>query len=226
MFEFPIFLNLQTLACLVVGAGQVGRRKTGKLLQSGASSVCLLDPAPPGADELIFQEYAAFRRVCSDFSPACLEGAGLVFAATGNADLNEEIADLCAQRNILCNVASNPEQGRFVVPAAYEKAGFIWAVRNRANCPGLSRLLGLEFHEKLGMRHALAVELMQSLRPRIISSPLTQPLRSELLGRLAEFAFNPTPAAWDELISRAELPPLSGQEQALAARLIDLGAGQ
>ena len=211
MFNFPIFLNLETMRCLVVGAGPVGRRKTEKLLLAGAGAVCLLDPAAPGEAEALFLKYPAFRRVQAEFEPGHLDGAGLVFAATADVGLNAEIARLCSQRNILCNTASEPENGRFIVPASREKAGVYLAVR--AHSPVLSDLLCAELSETLGERHAAAVAWLRQLRPLFIASGLNPEARREWLRQLAEFALNPTRAEAERLNGRicgeaaASLPP-------------------
>ena len=44
MRYYPLFLDLSLAACLVIGAGNVGRRKISTLLESGAASVVALDP--------------------------------------------------------------------------------------------------------------------------------------------------------------------------------------
>ena len=39
MRYYPLFLDLSLAACLVIGAGNVGRRKISTLLESGAASL-------------------------------------------------------------------------------------------------------------------------------------------------------------------------------------------
>ncbi|NHZ48206.1 NAD(P)-dependent oxidoreductase, partial [Nitratidesulfovibrio liaohensis] len=50
MRYYPLLLDLHGRACLVVGAGGVGRRKLASLLDSGPASVLVLDANPAAPD--------------------------------------------------------------------------------------------------------------------------------------------------------------------------------
>ena len=113
---YPLTLsNMQFRTALVVGGGPVGTRKCRILLRSGAK-VVLCSPT-------VTEELRARIRdkevtwMARDFRTSDLEGVFLVFAATDDPKLNKEIANLAAQRRILCNVATSTDHGDFWVPA-------------------------------------------------------------------------------------------------------------
>ena len=149
---YPIFISLSGIRCLVVGLGQVGQRKLSGLLACNPASVLVLDlagPAPEAAELLRDPRVRFERRACE---AADLNGCGLVFAATGSAAENSRIATLCAAAGVLCNSASNPDEGCFQVPAVARSAPLAaalstggqaprWPAAGRANLnAGLSRV--------------------------------------------------------------------------------------
>ncbi len=100
MAYFPLFIDLNQKQGLVVGGGAVAARKIRTLLPYGPHlTVC----APSVLPELEALPGLTLRR--EPFSPALLEGAFFVIAATDDQELNSRIARLCRERNIPVNVA-------------------------------------------------------------------------------------------------------------------------
>jgi len=124
MRYYPLYVNLRGKRCLVVGAGQVGRRKIATLAACGPDEVLVLDRDPPAAvvEELAARPEVVFER--RGFAPADLDGRFLVIAATDDEALNWAISRECAARGILCNIVDQPEKCSFIVPALpLEEAG-------------------------------------------------------------------------------------------------------
>lgn len=110
---YPVFLALEGRHCLVVGLGQVGRRKLAGLLDCGPASVLVLDTAPPAAAAapLLRDARVCFaRRACTEKDVA---GRVLVFAATNSTAENRRVAAWC--RRQACSAT---------VPARRRKAAF------------------------------------------------------------------------------------------------------
>ena len=177
---YPIFVSLAGIRCLVVGFGQVGQRKLAGLLACGPASVLVLDLAEPGVDRAATgatggaSEAAALlrdprvrfeHRSCTQ---ADLQGCALVFAATGNAEENSRIAALCAEAGILCNSASNPEEGCFQVPAVARSAPLAAALSTGGASPALARRWKGELQRWLEPRSRMAA-LMGRLRPLVLA---------------------------------------------------------
>lgn len=171
MHYYPLFLDLSRTHCLIVGAGDVGRRKLTTLLQSAPASVLVLDVAPPCAE--LAEALAADSRVTfarRTFTPADVEGRGLVFAATGNRAANAAVAAACARRNVLCNCADAPREGNCIVPATARKGDLVAALSTGGGSPALARRLRLELESWLEPRAALAT-LLGRLRPHVLAMP-------------------------------------------------------
>ncbi len=113
---YPVALtHMQSRTVLVVGGGSVGTRKCLKLLDAGAKVVL----CSPTVTDVLKARIEAREMIwrARGFRGTDLEGMFLVFAATDDAGLNREIGRLAAQHRILCNVATDPEEGDFWVPA-------------------------------------------------------------------------------------------------------------
>ena len=182
---YPIFISLTGIHCLVVGLGQVGQRKLSGLLACGPASVLVLDLAEPATEvaALLSDPRVRFeRRSCTQ---ADLQGRALVFAATGNAAENSRIAALCAAAGILCNSASNPDEGCFQVPAVARHAPLAAALSTGGASPALARRWKGELERWLEPRSRMAT-LMGRLRPLVLALGQDTGQNTGLFRKLAE----------------------------------------
>lgn len=195
MRYYPLFLDLSSVHCLVVGAGEVGRRKLSALLQSEPASVLVLDTAPPSAAAAALFDNPRVIFEQRGFAPEDVEGRSLVFAATGDRAANAAVAQACTRRNILCNCADAPREGNCIVPATARRGTLMAALSTGGHSPALARRLRGELEDWLAPRAALTA-LLGRLRPHVLALPdktgqntvlfrsLTySPLREALAGR-------------------------------------------
>ncbi len=136
MDYLPIFLNLKGKLCLLVGGGEVARRKAGVLLDAGAK-VRVVAPA-------IGAELAALPRVESivaRFEAQHLEGVALVIAATNDRNVNHQVSELARARNLPANVVDAPDQCSFIMPAILDRSPLTVAFSNGGASPVLTRML-------------------------------------------------------------------------------------
>lgn len=147
--HYPLMLNLNGCTCLVVGAGQVGRRKATEVMKSGSKVIFIDESQEPSdfIDDLTFrtgiprdeigQYYAYHHRA---FDVMDLNGITLCFLCTTNREHNSEISKLCAERSIMTNVADCPDEGNFIVPSIRRIEPITLAVYCEDN-PAASRFL-------------------------------------------------------------------------------------
>jgi cobalt-precorrin 5A hydrolase/precorrin-3B C17-methyltransferase len=106
---------------VVVGGGPVGQRKTQGLLNAGLK-VCLISPEATHQ----IQVWAKTERIewqPRPYRAGDLAGAQLVFAATNERRVNAQVAREARALGLLCNVADEPGEGNFHVPAVHRQAG-------------------------------------------------------------------------------------------------------
>src|SRR3989338_4084269 len=108
----PIFLDVRSKLCLVVGGGEVAHRKASVLLAAGAA-VKAVAPQFSAA----FAGLSGVECIAERFQPSHLDGAVLAIAATDDGAVNREVSQQARARNIPVNVVDNPDLCTFIIPA-------------------------------------------------------------------------------------------------------------
>lgn len=168
MRYYPIFVNLEKKACLVVGAGEVGKRKIQSLIDSGAGHVSIIetrDPDPEMAPILALNNVEFHRRT---FEDADLDGKFLVIACTSSEDVNWHISNLCAERGILCNIVDQPEKCSFIVPATVKRGDLTVAISTSGQSPAMAKRIRRDLQDSFGDEYAHLLTLMGRIRPLML----------------------------------------------------------
>jgi len=177
---YPVLLQLAGRRCVVIGAGAVGRRKTSGLLAAGAQVVVVaaqIDQPPlPVAVEVH----------CRLFRNEDLDGAFLVFAATGCAQTNRAVAEAARQRGLLVNIADDPVGSDFFLPAVLRQGRMSIAVSTDGASPAAARLLRDELAGHLNPAWAFFVELSGALRCRRLTTDASGTYNQQVLHALLE----------------------------------------
>lgn len=139
MRYLPVFLEVATRRCLVVGGGAVAARKADWLLRAGAR-VCVVAPA---LDPALAQAAAAgtIEHLSRRFDAADLAGAWLVIAATDEPATNAAVAAAAACQGVPVNVVDAPAASSFIVPAVIERDPVTVAVSTEGQSPVLATRL-------------------------------------------------------------------------------------
>lgn len=134
---FPLFFNLKGQQVLVVGAGKIASRRAEILVEFGAD---VLVVAPEGAElmERLSRE-GMVRWERRRFLPEDIEGCYMVITATGDAELNTEIAVMCKVRHILVNNAGDKSQCDFYFPGIAREGSIVAGVTTSGKDHGLAR---------------------------------------------------------------------------------------
>jgi len=222
MRYYPIYVNLHGKRCLVVGAGQVGRRKIATLAECGAQEILVIDKVPgqEACPELL--DHPAVTFACRDYETADLDGRFLVIASTDDEALNWRISRECAQRSIPCNIVDQPEKCSFIVPALFTQGDLTVAISTGGGSPALARKIRQGLGEFLGTEYGALLLLMSQLRPLVMELGLGTPANSKLFrdqvnSTLLE-ALSQGDAARAEAILRDLLPAsLHGEAAGLVA---------
>lgn len=161
----PLFADLRGRGVLVVGGGEVARRKAGMLLEAGAA-VTVGTPAP----EPVLRTWIDAQRVRwlqGTFEPAWLDGAWLVVAASRDAAVNRAVADAAHMRRILANVVDDAQASSFHVPARVRRGRLQVAVSTGGAAPVLAQRLRERLDAELDDSLAVLVQLLSRERARI-----------------------------------------------------------
>jgi len=138
-YTYPLHMRLSGKPCLVIGGGRVAQRKITGLLRARAC-VTVISPAARAA----IQNWAAQGRLVwhqQVFDPRFLAGVSAAFAATNDRRVNSAVAAACRRRKILVNVADDPGECDFFVPAVIRRGALMVAISTDGTCPQLAKRL-------------------------------------------------------------------------------------
>ena len=136
---FPLMLDLRGRPCLLVGAGQVAHRKLLSLLSEGARVTVVAPTAIEPVARLAAE--GACRLVRRPFAEADVDGRQLVFAATNDRRVDEQVAAAARARGIWINVADVPELCDFHLPSVVRRGDLLLGIGSGGGAPFAVRRL-------------------------------------------------------------------------------------
>ncbi|MEN8178511.1 MAG: siroheme synthase CysG [Pseudomonadota bacterium] len=206
MDYFPIFLDIKSKRCVVVGGGAVAERKTASLLKSGAN-VILISPTLT-ASLSGWRDTGQLTHLDRVFDDKDIEGAYLVIAATSDGQVNRRIAELASAQRIPVNVADQPELCSFIVPSVIDRSPVVAAVSTGGASPVLARLIRSRMESMIPASYGHLAELCSHFRQRVketFANPTDRRLFWDkvLEGGVAERIFSGHTEEADQLMEKA-----------------------
>lgn len=184
MRHYPVFLNPESLHALVVGAGEVGVRKIGTLLECGAASVLALDMAPASEALAPLMGNPALTFEQRGFVTEDLSGRTIAFACTGNTVLNALVGREARARGIPVNVADAPADSTFIVPSSVSQDPLTVAFSTGGASPAMARRIRREMQEYFGPHYGLFLRLMERIRPLVLGLGMETPANTKIFREL------------------------------------------
>jgi uroporphyrin-III C-methyltransferase/precorrin-2 dehydrogenase/sirohydrochlorin ferrochelatase len=228
MDYLPIFVNLKSEPCLIVGGGSVAVRKAETLLQAGGKVSVL---APDFHDELLkLGDCGTLTLVRKAFQPQDVLGFKLIVAATDDADLNAQIAATAKTHNILINVVDQPALCTFIFPAIIDRSPIIAAVSSGGASPVLARILRMRLESLIPPAYGRLAKIAKDFRTRVkqvIEDPQVRRRFWEtvLSGSIAELVFAGRDDEAAERLEQAIAAQTTGAENLNAGMVYLVGAG-
>ncbi|TFH21391.1 MAG: bifunctional precorrin-2 dehydrogenase/sirohydrochlorin ferrochelatase [Acidimicrobiales bacterium] len=143
-FAYPVYLDLNDVPVLVVGAGRIGARKAEGLVAAGARVRLVATDVSEHVDGIDVAE------ICTrPFESTDLDGVRLVVTATGQPDVDAEVSRMARARGIWTNAADQPVDCGFILPAIARAGRVTVAVSTDGTSPALARELRLVLAEWL-----------------------------------------------------------------------------
>lgn len=192
MADFPLLVDLTDRRCVVIGGGAVGRRKAMGLRAAGAR-VQLIDPHPPAQADLP----AGIEIVARAYRPDDLQGAFLVFAATGDDRLDRAVAAEARLRGALVSLPGEPAAGDFTLPAVLRRGDLTLTVSTAGRSPALAALLKKQLSDWLPSHWATTLEILAALRDKHLAQPEPGHYNRQTIDRLLKAGLAELVAAGD-----------------------------
>jgi len=159
---YPLELRLQGRRCVVVGGGQVAARKVRALVRAGADVRVV---APQIAPSILSIRQVRCRT--QRYRAAVLRGATLVFACTDDPAVNRRVARDARAIGAWVNVADDPENCDFLVPATLERGHFRISISTGGASPQLAATIRRRLESRFGPQYGILVEELRRARATV-----------------------------------------------------------
>jgi siroheme synthase-like protein len=162
---FPVFLKLNQLHTVLVGAGNVGLEKLTALLNNSrqASVTVVAESILPEVYEFS-ASYPQVKVVQKTFEPSDLDQANLVVAATANNVLNDVIRKAAHERKLLINVADKPALCDFYLGSIVKKGDLKIAISTNGKSPTVAKRIKEVLNENLPNELDATLQQIAALR--------------------------------------------------------------
>lgn len=182
---YPLFVRLGKKHCLVVGLGEVGRRKLAALLAAKPRSVLAVEPNAPDAELAATLSDPRVQFAHRPFRESDVKDATLVFAATDDPAVNARIAQAARSERALVNIADDPDGSDFFVPAHFEAQGVLVALSTGGLSPAFARVLRQDLQAWFGSRYEAPITFMGRFRPALLELGLPSAENTRIFRALA-----------------------------------------
>jgi len=162
---FPVFLKLNELNTVLIGAGNVGLEKLTAILNN--SPLAKITVIAEQVSEAVYQLVANFPQVIvrkKSFAEDDLANADLVIVATDNSALNTYIREVAKQHNLLLNVADKPGLCDFYLGSIVQKGDLKIAISTNGKSPTVAKRIKEVLAESLPNELDATLQQMSQLR--------------------------------------------------------------
>ncbi|ETZ23414.1 TSUP family transporter [Pedobacter sp. V48] len=162
---FPVFIKLNTIHTILVGAGPVGLEKLTAILGNSPDAritVIGLEILPELQE--LADKHEGVTVFQKEFVATDLDGADLVVAATNNELLNQEIRIQADQRNLLVNFADKPDLCNFYLGSIVKKGDLKIAISTNGKSPTIAKRLKEVLNDSLPEELNDTLQQMEALR--------------------------------------------------------------
>ena len=158
----PVFLNISSRKCVVVGGGQVALCKVQVLLEHGAK----VEVISPGLcpELLALVESGQIQAHIREYREGDLQGAFIIIAATDNSNINQRLVAEARRSDVLVNVVDDPEHCDFILPSYLRRGEVTIAVSTGGRSPALARKIRSRLEEEMGEEYAQLTDLIGNIR--------------------------------------------------------------
>lgn len=221
MDYLPIFADVRNKLCLVVGGGEVGKRKAGVLLEAGAN-VRVVAPQIESA----LAEQTGINAIFARFDAQHLDGVMLVIAATNDRSVNRQVSELARARNIPVNVVDDPELCSFIMPAILDRSPLMVAFSSGGASPVLTRMMRGKLETMIPQNYSLLAAFAERFR-ELVKQRVTNPAKrrifweSVLEGVIAEKVLSGDEGGAEKML----LQMLASEDNILRGEVYLVGAG-
>lgn len=165
---YPVFLKLENMQVLLVGAGNVGLEKLESLLGNApATAITIVAPFIKQELREFINNYPACKIIERDFEAADLNNKQIVVCATDNPALHRQIKTLANAKGLLVNVADTPLLCDFYLGSIVQKGSLKIAISTDGKSPTIAKRVKEVLNETLPDEIDSLLQNMQDIRNKM-----------------------------------------------------------
>lgn len=165
---YPVFLKMDHLHTLLVGAGNVGYEKLNSILSNSPNAKITI-VAPLIKDELrsLLEKYPACTIIQRPFDHTDLENKDLVILATDNPELHRQIKKLAETKSLLVNVADTPDLCDFYLSSIVQKGSLKIAISTNGKSPTAAKRIKEVLNDALPVQLDDVITNLNTIRNKL-----------------------------------------------------------
>lgn len=165
---FPVFLKLEQLRVLLIGAGNVGLEKLNAIINnSPAAVVTVVAKEVTPAFKTAAEGLNNITLITGEYQPSYLDNADIVISAVNNLELSTIIRDDAKAKGKLINVADKPALCDFYLGSIVTKGNLKLAISTNGKSPTLAKRLREVFSELLPDELVEVMDNLQEIRNQL-----------------------------------------------------------
>lgn len=185
MVVYPIMLNLAGKQAVVIGGGEVAKRKVVSLLK-GRALVTII--APSLTEELQLLVESENILWCNKrFEQADVADAFIVVAATNDRKVNLAVYE--AAKDKLINIVDRPDLCSFQVPAVFEQGRLTLAISTGGASPTLAKTIKQKLGQVFDDSYREYLDFLAMTRPVVLEKISDETTRRQIFRTLASERF-------------------------------------
>lgn len=165
MRYLPLHFDLKDRAVLVVGGGEIARRKIDLLLQAGAN----IHVVAPDIDAALREALSPPRHVQLNtvYESTLVKDKVLIVAATNDTAVNAQVSADAQSAGVPVNVVDAPSLCTVTFPAIINRNPLIISVGSEGHAPVLTRYVRELIEQTIPEKFSALAKYFQSRRPRM-----------------------------------------------------------
>jgi uncharacterized protein len=165
---YPVFLKLDQLRILLVGAGNVGLEKLHSLLaNSPAANITIVAPDVKEEVSKLIDKHPSCNIEQREFEESDLDNKDLVILATDDPSLHQSIQVLAKEKGVLINVADTPDLCDFYLGSIVQKGNLKIAISTNGKSPTAAKRIREVLSEALPQELDEVIENLHKVRNKL-----------------------------------------------------------
>lgn len=165
---FPVFLKLENLRVLLIGAGNVGLEKLQAIVNNAPNTrVKVVAKDVTESFSALADQYSTVEIIIDAYRSSFLDDCDIVISAVNDLELSERIRNDAKQKGKLINAADKPELCDFYLGSIVTKGNLKLAISTNGKSPTVAKRLKEIFNELLPEELDEVLNNIQQIREKL-----------------------------------------------------------